>query len=352
MTTFITGGTSLLGRVLVRELVRQGEAVRILVRPDSNRAGLELPGVEFIRGEIGDLLAVRKGITGCNRICHLTGPADPNVSEPEGWRVQLEATRNLLQAAQALRTASVVQVSSILALGPTQAGEAADETHRAPLRGSLAGYQQAQIAADDLARDYASRGLPVKVDYPGFGYGGAVSARPSPLTQQTLLRMASGQGGVIVGNGRNRIAATYLRDVAQGIVLAHTLGRPGEDYLLVGESLTFPQMWLAVAALLEKTPPRRRLPLWLARLAAGTARVMGNPTHYPADFLAMARSDWNYSSEKAAHDLGWRPYAFREGIAAAWEELQAQNWGGAAKRAPVRVTPGAATPDASVRRPL
>lgn len=50
MTTFITGATSDLGRVLVREYVRQGEAMRLLIRPDSNRAGLELPGVEFVRG--------------------------------------------------------------------------------------------------------------------------------------------------------------------------------------------------------------------------------------------------------------------------------------------------------------
>jgi len=46
--------------VLARELVRQGEALRILVRPNSDRSGLELPGVEFIRGDVTDYVAVRK----------------------------------------------------------------------------------------------------------------------------------------------------------------------------------------------------------------------------------------------------------------------------------------------------
>lgn len=337
MTTFITGGTSLLGRVLVRELVRQGEAVRILVRPDSNRAGLELPGVEFIRGEVGDLVAVRKGIIGCDRICHLTGPADSTGSESEGWRNRLESTRNVLQAAQDLRAGSVVQVSSILALGPTQPGETADEQHQAPLRGAFAAYQKAQRAADDLAREYAARGLPVKLVYPGFGYGSARPAHPSPLLQQTLLRMAAGDGGVIVGDGRNRIAATYLVDIAQGIILAHALGKPGDGYLLVGESLTLPQMWLAVADILGKAPPHRRRPIWLAQLASTAAHWLGNRSVYPADYLLMARNDWNFSSAKAASVLGWRPYPFREGMAAAWEELQSQGWGGAVRRPSARV---------------
>lgn len=341
MTTFITGGTSLLGRVVVQELVRQGEAVRILVRPDSNRAGLELPGVAFVRGEINDLVDVRKGIAGCDWVCHLTGPADANVAEAEGWRVQLEGTRHVLQAAQDMRTAAVVHVSSVIALGPTQPGATADEQHQSPVGGYLSPYQKSQRAADDLARDYAARGLPVRLVYPGFGYGSARAGRPSPLVQQTLLQMASGQTGSIVGSGRNRIAATYLKDIAQGILLAHTHGQAGESYLLVGESLTLPQMWLAVADLLAKTPPRRRLPLWLARINAGLVQLAGNHTRYPAEFLAMVQDDWNFSSEKAARDLGWRPYPFREGITAAWEELQAQGWGGAATRTPVRVTNGA-----------
>lgn len=349
MTTFVTGGTSLLGRAVVRELVRQGEAVRIFVQPESNRAGLELPGVAFVRGEIGDLLDLRKGITGCERVCHLTGAADANVSIVEGWRTQLEGTRHVLQAAQDVRAASVVQVSSILALGPTSPGEAAAETHQAPLGGPLAAYQKAQRVADELAQEFAGKGLSVKLVYPGFGYGSVHSAQPSPLLQQTLLRMASGQAGVIVGNGRNRIAATYLKDIAQGILLAQSHGRAGEGYLLVGESLTLPQMWLAIADILEKTPPRRRLPFWLAQLSAGMARLAGNHTLYPPDFLTMARHDWNYSSEKAAQELGWRPYPFREGMAAAWDELQAQGWGGAAKRATSPVRSGAPARRSAVR---
>jgi len=45
MTIFITGGTSSIGRVLIKELTLKGMPVRVLVRKSSNRSMLELPGV-------------------------------------------------------------------------------------------------------------------------------------------------------------------------------------------------------------------------------------------------------------------------------------------------------------------
>jgi dihydroflavonol-4-reductase len=340
MTTFITGATGALGRVLVRELVRQGDAVRVLVRPTSNRAGLELPGVEFIRGEVNDLVAVRKGITGCDRVCHLAS-VNGSAPEPEMWRVNREGTRTVLQAALDLRVASVVQVSSVIALGPTHDGAEAGEQHRAAAGRPYTLYQQTRRAADDLARAYVRKGLPLKLVYPGFGYGCLRAAPASPLTAQTLLRMAAGKPGVIVGNGRTRIAATYYRDIVQGILLAHSHGQTGEGYLLVGASLTLPELWAAVAEVLGKTPPQRRLPLWLAAVSSGLAHLTAGQLPFPADFVAMLRRDWNFSSEKAIRTLGWHPRPPRVALAETWEEYRALGWGGTTERTPVRVMPRA-----------
>ena len=45
MTMFITGGTSSIGRILVRELASQGVPMHVMVRKTSNRTMLEFPGV-------------------------------------------------------------------------------------------------------------------------------------------------------------------------------------------------------------------------------------------------------------------------------------------------------------------
>jgi nucleoside-diphosphate-sugar epimerase len=62
MTIFITGGKSSIGRVLVKELAKVSTPMRVLARKTSNRKGLELPGVEFVYGDVTDPEAVRKGM--------------------------------------------------------------------------------------------------------------------------------------------------------------------------------------------------------------------------------------------------------------------------------------------------
>ena len=54
MTMFITGGTSSIGRILIKELGKEGTPMRVLVRRSSNLAGLQLPGVEFVFGDVTD----------------------------------------------------------------------------------------------------------------------------------------------------------------------------------------------------------------------------------------------------------------------------------------------------------
>src|SRR4051812_600266 len=169
MTTFITGATTSLGRVLVGELVRQGEAVRLLVQPESNRFGLELPSVAFIRGEITDTVAVRKGVTGCDRVCHLLEAPD-SINETALSRIHREGTRNVLQAAQDLHVTSVVQVSSAAVLGPTRGEEASGEENSTGSSANIS-WVKSQQAANEIAREYAAKGIHVKLLYPGVGYG-------------------------------------------------------------------------------------------------------------------------------------------------------------------------------------
>ena len=328
MTTFITGATPDLGRVLVRELVQQGEALRLLVRADSNRSGLELPGVEFIRGDISDAVAIRKGMTGCDKACHLAALSAP-APGADAARVHSDAARLVMQAAHDMRVGSVVHVSAIGLLSPTGPdGEAADETHTLD-PAWLSKPLRARHAADTVARDFAAKGLPVKLVYPGVGYGYVRAPGEGGLAAWTLLRLANGGQATVPGNGRTRLPVAYFKDTAQGIRLAHERGRAGEGYLLVGETLTWPQMWLAIADVLGQDAPTRRTPLWWARLVDAL----------PAEVLELCGRDWSVSAEKARRELGWRPLSFRDGIGETWEEYAAA---GVGKRA--------ATPARAMRR--
>jgi nucleoside-diphosphate-sugar epimerase len=315
MTTFITGATTPLGRVLVRELVRQGEAVRLSLPPESNHAGLELPSVAFIRGATTDAVAVRKGITGCDRVCHLV-EAPNSTNETALWRIQREGTRNVLQAAQDLRVASVVQVSHVAVLGPAHGEEPARQDH-APTPRLNSGWVKAQQAADEIAHEYAAKGVPVKLVYPGVGYGCVRPPGNGGLAEHTLLRLANGKAAITPGKGHNRLPVAYFRDTIQGILLAHERGRTGQGYLLVGDTPTWAELWHTVSEVLGKPVSPRNTPLFWAKMTGA----------FPADLLELAGHDWHFSSEKARHELGWRPLSWHDGLVETWQEYQALGLG-------------------------
>ena len=326
MTTFITGGTSSIGRVLIKELSKAGKKVRVLARSTSNRTGLELPGVEFITGDVTDPESVRKGMEGCDEVCHLAAVVGSSTPEAEWWRVNRDGSRYVLQAACDQAVSSIVQVSSLSVLGPTQPDEVGNETLPVDTSKYMNLYQKTKRAADDIARDFAVKGLSVKIVYPGFGYGCSWASSHPSMAEQTLLRMAAGRSVAVMGSGKNKVCLAYYRDTVRGIQLAHERGKPGEGYILGGANLTFPEIWAVIAEILKKDPPRRRIPLWLMRFISSASILLRRKSVFPPDFFEMIALDWNYSTARAERELGWHPHSFRDGMAETWAEYQAIGW--------------------------
>src|SRR5512141_3472415 len=111
MTIFITGGTSSIGRVLIKTLAGEGIPVRVLVRPSSDRRELDLPGVEFVSGDVSDPPSVRRGMQGCEQVVHMAAIVAYDLPEETWWKVNRDGTRTVLQTALDLEVRSMVQVS-------------------------------------------------------------------------------------------------------------------------------------------------------------------------------------------------------------------------------------------------
>jgi nucleoside-diphosphate-sugar epimerase len=326
MKTFITGGTSSIGRVLIKQISQQGETARVLVRKSSNISGLELPGIEFVHGDVTESNTLKRGMDGCQRVTHLAAIVGYNVPESEWWRVNRDGTRNVLEEARSAGVESMVQVSSLSVLGYTEPGELADESRSIDTSKYVNLYQKTKGAADDLARDFAVKGLSVKIVYPAFGYGCSFASSHPSLQDNTLLRMAAGKPAAIMGSGKNRLCLAYYRDTVQGIYLAHERGMPGEGYILGGENLTFPELWAVIAEILGKEPPKRRIPLGLLKSISAISRVLRGTSLFPSEFLDMINFDWNFSSAKAKRELGWKFHTFHDGMKETWAEYQSQGW--------------------------
>lgn len=98
MTILVTGGTGLVGSRLLKRLVDAGVECRALVR-----SGKELPaGVVPVDGDILDPHSLAKAVEGVSSIVHLAAV----FRTPDNdliWKVNLEGTRNLIDAARPTR---------------------------------------------------------------------------------------------------------------------------------------------------------------------------------------------------------------------------------------------------------
>jgi dihydroflavonol-4-reductase len=324
MTTFVTGGTSSIGRVLIKDSARRGESLRVLVRKSSNRAGLELPGVEFVYGDVTDPQAVRAGMAGCERVTHMAAVVGSSTApEAEWWRVNRDGTRTVFQAAVEAGVRSYVQVSSISVLGSTAPGELADETRPVDPSQYQNLYQKTKHAADVLVQEAAAKGLNAKIVYPCFGFGCSWASSHVSMQEMTLLRLAAGKPAAVMGSGKNVLTLAYYADTVAGIRLAHEKGEAGQDFILGGARLTFPEIWAVIAEVLGKRPPRVRVPLAVIKLISNAGRLFIGHSIFPSDFLDMVGLDWNFSSAKAERLLGWKAHAFKDAVAETWAEYQA-----------------------------
>ena len=227
-----------------------------------------------------------------------------------GQRVNVAGTRNVLAAARRAGTAKVVYTST-LAVNSDTGGVVRDETHR-HTGGHITEYDRTKALAHEVARDYASRGLPVVTVMPGGIYGPGDTSQVGELIAQVV---AGKRPQVPTGGGP--LMWTHVADVARGHVLAMERGGAGEDYMLAGEPATLSELLGQVAEVAGTKPPVP-LPASVVRITervlrpvAGVLRLSG--TYHP-ESLRAALASYTGTRAKAERELGWTCRPLSEGL--------------------------------------
>ncbi|MBC7092620.1 NAD-dependent epimerase/dehydratase family protein, partial [Candidatus Bipolaricaulota bacterium] len=118
MKALVTGGTGFIGANVVRVLVDRGYQVRALVRPNSDRRNLAGLPVELVGGDVRDLDSVRTAVAGCGLVFHAAALYSFWVRPRQLiYQINVDGTRNVLQAALEAGVERVVYTSSGAALG-------------------------------------------------------------------------------------------------------------------------------------------------------------------------------------------------------------------------------------------
>ncbi len=313
--TFVTGATGFVGSHVVRLLLQRGDRLRILVRNSSRRTNIEGLGCEIAIGDLRDSMSLQRCVQGCRRVYHIA--ADYRLwarSPQEIYDSNVGGTRNLLSACCEAGVERVIYTSTVGAIGMRNDGQPGDEDTPVRLDDMIGHYKRSKFMAEQVAREFASSGLPVVIVNPTTPIG-AGDIKPTP-TGRIILEFIRGRMPAYVDTGLNIVA---VEDVAQGHLLAEERGRVGERYILGGENWSLEEILEALASICGKHVRCVPMP-WLMALVAGYVDnvVMGTifrrePT-IPLEGVKMARHKMYVSSDKARRELGYEPRPVREAL--------------------------------------
>ena len=318
----VTGATGHIGNVLVREILGRGQRVRALVRPGKTNAALDGLEVEITPGDILEPDSLERAMQGVDLVYHLAARISLGSGpDPETDRVNVEGTRNVIEAVRRAGRTRLVYASSIYALHKPADGTPIDESQPFDPEQRQGAYDCSKARASLAVQRAAREGMDAVIVCP-TAVTGPYDFRASDAGRAICLYMRPGLQFYVEG------AYDFIdvRDAARGFILAAENGRAGETYILGGERLTVREVARMVQDATGAWQVYCKVPLWLAGWAAELmpflAELTGAQPLFTPYSLQAVCSNSHISHAKASRELGFQPRPARQAVRDAVRWLQ------------------------------
>jgi nucleoside-diphosphate-sugar epimerase len=295
MRVFVAGGTGVVGRRLVPQLVARGHQVTATTTSAAKLARLERLGAAAVVMDGLDAVSVGAAVSaaGPDTIVHqmtgisLTHGGKPDLRHMDGWfattnRLRTEGTDHLLAAAEATGVPHFVAQGYANWNGIRSGGWVKTEDDPLdPYEGTAA---HATMAALRHVEDVVGKAGGAVLRYGGL-YG--------PGATDDQVELVRKRQFPLVGGGAGYSSWVHLDDAAGAAVLAVEQKATGV-FNIVDDEPAPASEWLPYLAACAGAKPPMRVPRWLARLLAGELAV------------TMMTEGRGFSNAKAKAELGWR----------------------------------------------
>ncbi|HEV3129309.1 MAG TPA: NAD-dependent epimerase/dehydratase family protein [Solirubrobacteraceae bacterium] len=315
MRILLTGASGFIGSHVAAELRNAGAEVRAFCRTEPPP---EARVAEWRPGDVRDADAVRQAVEGCEAVVHMAALYSYRRSDAGLMElINVEGTRNVLDAAARQGVGRVLCTSSSATCGPVP-GRPATEQDSPPAWELKVPYKRTKVEAERLAASAAREGLETVCVNPTTVVGPG-DRQPTPSGKMISDLVEGRMVGYLRRTGLNVVS---VRDVAQGHRLALEYGHSGRRYILGSQDLQLRDAFAVVGESVGLRPPRVAVPWPVAfgvALGAELARlVVGRePRLLVLDEVRLARLPLFFSSDRARSELGYKPRPGAEALAAA-----------------------------------
>lgn len=320
MKILVTGGTGFTGKALVRRLLDDGHQVVALDFQEGLKTQeLRDWGAEVVIGTVTDKEVVDRCMKGVEVVHHLAAAfRQLNVPNSYYWDVNVEGTRNVLEAARREKVKKFVYCSTCGVHGNVDNPPGNEES---PINAADY-YQQTKYEAEPIVKEYQQKGMETTILRPAAIYGPGDPERFFMIFKRVNKGMFP-----MFGNGKTLYHPLYIDHLVDAHVLAQEPGKGvGEAYLIADEE------YIEIETLVQKTAAALKVDVKIPRFPVTPVIIVGHicekvckpfkitPPIFPrrVDWYRQNRA---FSIDKAKRDLGYAPHiSIDEGLrrTAAW----------------------------------
>jgi nucleoside-diphosphate-sugar epimerase len=308
MIAVVTGAPGWLGSSLVAKLA--GRPVRCLVEAGADSTELGRSGAEVVNGDLRSVESLAQLMEGARggTVFHAAGIIHPSRGVRQFYEVNVQGTKNLLEAAQRAGVRRFIHVSSNSPLGTNaSATDVFDES--APYQPYMH-YGRSKMLAEEAVR--SARDLETVIIRPPWFYG------PNQPARQTTFFTMIKEGKVpLVGSGENRRSMAYVDNIVQGLLLCESVeAARGQTYWIADKRpYSMNEIISTIEDVMERDfgvkPARKRLRLpslasevaWLADKSLQGLGLYQQKLHV----LSEMNKTIACTVAKAERELGYRP---------------------------------------------
>ncbi len=322
----VTGANGHLGNNLVRLLIEKGIPVRASVRNSNNKAPFAGLNCEIIEADITDKSSLIKAFQDIETVYAVGAAFKLWAKNPkkEIYDVNLEGTKNTIEAAAATGVKRIVYVSSVAALNYTTLPTKEAYGYN-PDRRDM--YYNSKNDGEKLAFEWAKKHQIELVAVLPAAMIGAEAFAPLNVSYQVINLILQKQIPVETNITLNWVD---VKDVAEGCYLAATKGNDGERYILANEKCTsikettkiaqelFPELNIKLPLVVP-----RPLLFAIAGLMELGSKITGKaPLLSTKDVAMFSGLQQDFDISKARIELGFNPKSPTQAVKEAMQYLR------------------------------
>lgn len=318
----VTGGTGFIGSRLACRLAEDpSNEVRLLVRGSSDLTSLEecLAKVVTVLGDVTDAKSLDGVFDGIDEVYHCAGitymGGKPNPMLP---KINVDGTRNVLEASRRAGVRRVVHMSSVSAVGIGSKNRPLNEASTWNFERFIdLEYPRTKRIAEQIVAEEVRKGLDCVIVVPAFVFGaGDINFNAGRIIKDVYKRKVPFYplGGVCV--------------VDVGVVVDTTIeamrsGRTGERYIIGGDNVSYRELMQTIMSVTGSHQLLLPLPLPAAKVIHFLLGLTGLRHRvsklFNMNLFTVASQFLYFDSTKAERELGMRYEPYAESIRRTFE---------------------------------